>query len=729
MIKLTDIQNENFVVDIPYFNPVTEHFERLSWWREQKRRCIEGFWHSGRWCPGVLYFYVNFWNIEVESRESLGKTIGKPWFRDLEWDKGYVMVEARGFSGFADDNKYTSNEAVRDREKLEKNGLMELYLEKGYCREEDLKKEYIGAREYLRMNHGEDKGLALFQNEAKNVMDLEARGGGKSFWGGGNIGHNFLFDGATNYAVYMRKKTSDKEKPLTTQTLVGAIDSAYSKDLLAKFTMGISNLPGSVKFDGEDYPSPLSVKYSGSLQPGKFLISENSKSKIHHRTFKDDPLAANGTRPSLIFIEETGFMDNIEEALGAMKECVAEGNRQFGTIYMFGTGGLFKGSAAMHARNIFYNPKDYNCLVFEDEWEGRGDIGYFIPSYLTLNGFKRTKNFITDEDKSLAYLENERLSLKKNKIKYASEVINRPIKPSEVFFSMEGTFFPLTELKMAQENLLSNDDLLNSAWNGFCVIKDDEIIWKNTDDIPIVDWPYKASKMGEGCIEIFEMPVRNMDGTIPFGINIAGCDPVDDDSFDGSLQSMFIMNRLTGRIVAEYTGRHATASAYYENMRKLLLFYNATCNYENAKKGLFQYFHNLNCTYLLCETPKLLRDQGMVKTAHVGNKAFGTPANQYVNRWARDLIKSWLLEDAFDKENMLNVDVIRSQALIEELIRWNDEGNFDRVSALGMLMIYKEQKHKHIVEINNPTKSIYDKIDARFSKVGKNPFDKIAIPR
>ena len=113
------IPNSSFVEDIiPEFNPVSQHYERVSWWREQKRRCIEGYWVDGKWCPGVLYFYVNFWNIEVESKNSLGKTIGRPWFRDLEWDKGYIMAEARGFSGFADDPEFTCNEAVKNQDEL-----------------------------------------------------------------------------------------------------------------------------------------------------------------------------------------------------------------------------------------------------------------------------------------------------------------------------------------------------------------------------------------------------------------------------------------------------------------------------------------------------------------------------------------------------------------------------------------------------------------------------------
>jgi len=34
-------------------------------------------------------------------------------------------------------------------------------------------------------------------------------------------------------------------------------------------------------------------------------------------------------------------------------------------------------------------------------------------------------------------------------------------------------------------------------------------------------------------------------------------------------------------IVAEYTGRPATAEMFYENVRKLLVYYNARAMYEN----------------------------------------------------------------------------------------------------------------------------------------------------
>ena len=39
-----------------------------------------------------------------------------------------------------------------------------------------------------------------------------------------------------------------------------------------------------------------------------------------------------------------------------------------------------------------------------------------------------------------------------------------------------------------------------------------------------------------------------------------------------------------------------------------------------------------------------------------------------------------------------NLNFIRSRALLQELSQWNIDGNFDRVSALGMLMLLREDR-------------------------------------
>jgi len=68
-------------------------------------------------------------------------------------------------------------------------------------------------------------------------------------------------------------------------------------------------------------------------------------------------------------------------------------------------------------------------------------------------------------------------------------------------------------------------------------------------------------------------------------------------------------------IVAEYTGRPATAEDYYENVRKLLLYYNARLLYENQWKGLATYFKQRHCDYLLADQPDIISD--IINDSHV----------------------------------------------------------------------------------------------------------------
>ena len=101
-------------------------------------------------------------------------------------------------------------------------------------------------------------------------------------------------------------------------------------------------------------------------------------------------------------------------------------------MWALGTGGLVSGRAALYAESIFRNPSDYNCLVFEDIFENRGDIGYFVPFWKTLNEFKEGDNLITNEQRSMLYIEHRRKEAKKSDDPsvYQGEIINGPIVPS-----------------------------------------------------------------------------------------------------------------------------------------------------------------------------------------------------------------------------------------------------------------------------------------------------------
>ena len=106
-------------IKIPEMNPLGIQY--LRFWREQKKRCIQGMWVSNdegefKFVSGPLYLYVNHWRIKLNEKNarSKTKTLGIPFLRDLEWLRSFVFEEARGFSGFQEDDEYTSHILMKD---------------------------------------------------------------------------------------------------------------------------------------------------------------------------------------------------------------------------------------------------------------------------------------------------------------------------------------------------------------------------------------------------------------------------------------------------------------------------------------------------------------------------------------------------------------------------------------------------------------------------------------
>ena len=83
--------------------------------------------------------------------------------------------------------------------------------------------------------------------------------------------------------------------------------------------------------------------------------------------------------------------------------------------------------------------------------------------------------------------------------------------------------------------------------------------------------------------------------------------------------------------------------------------------------------------------------------------------NKQIKQWGEGMIKEWLNEEyAPGKKNLTR---ILSEPLLEELISYNDTGNFDRVMALMQVMIYREQLYNLVVkkkEKENKQKMLFD---------------------
>ena len=678
--------------EIPKLHPSSEEY--LFFWRQEKKRCVEGYWVGGTWMPGNLYFYINFWTILLnKSQHSKTKTPGKPFLRDLEWEFFYNWVEARGFSGFEDDTEYTCNRVYKEQP------------------------NYIPAREYLRKIWPKSMGRPLFENEAKNFMMMGSRGFGKSYSvAGGVAGHEFVFDGLKSY------DPDSLQNVPSTEIVVGAGDAKYSGDILKKTQFGLDNLPGGIEIGDKFYPSPFSKQYGGSWYSGKEIVAEykkkmggtwkvmGSKSKIKHRTFKDNPFAANGTRPAVMVLEEIGMFNNLKASHEASVECMKNGAYKFGSCMYLGTGGDMEGGGTVDARDMFYNPDVYDMISFEDDWENKGKISYFVPAYKGLNQFK-DKNGNTQIQPAKDYLDKFREKLKKGKNARSAldaELQNRPLVPSEVFLTRKGNLFPVADLlnrlaELEASNRERNHDYIGELYMDSSTKK---VKWKpNAKLKPIYDFPIRGADDIAGCVLIYEMPYEDKDGDIPYGMYLAGTDPYDhDESTTSSLGSTFIINKLTNRIVAEYTGRPDTANQYYENLRRLLKFYNAKCLYENERKGLFQYLEHKHETYLLADQPEIIKD--VIQNTKVSRQK-GMHMSKPLKSYGEELIKMWLLEP-YESDGLLNLHKIRSVALLKELVSYNNHGNFDRVMAFMMVMYHMEEVKKIKVEKERKVTTIYD---------------------
>jgi hypothetical protein len=322
------------------------------------------------------------------------------------------------------------------------------------------------------------------------------------------------------------------------------------------------------------------------------------------------------------------------------------------------------------------------------------------------------------------------ICLERYKVKYASSDANaitqkkaeQPITPQEAVMRTEGTSFPVSDLKEHLESILVNrekhyahhyvgDLVYNTAG---------EVEWRlNTNAKPLYTYDVVGDR--RGALEIFEMPKKNAEGVIPWGRYIAGIDPIDADE-GPSLFSILFMDTFTDRIVAEYTGRPRRARDAYEIALRSLRFYNAEANYEANLKGLFSYFDERNALRHLADTPQILRDMEFIKATNLyGNRAKGTHNNMAINKFGRQRWADWMLtptDDSTEEAPKLKLQTLRGTALIEECIKWNHDGNFDRVSAGIMLFILREDRYKRIrsMKANQHAKEVSLAQDKFFEK-------------
>jgi hypothetical protein len=705
------INPNDFLVEVPKdLHPLS--LDYISFWREQKRRCIEGYWVGGTWMPPALYFYVNFATIKKNPYlTSHVKIFARPDLRDIEWDFFYHYTQADGFSGFELDDNITCNRIVLEPD-ISIEFLLKHYPETVSSSGEI--KKYMDASSYLRLTHPTSLGKPFFRNPTKNVLMLGTRNLGKSYMvGAGLVPHKFIFDGASEYSEEIILN------PPSAEILVGAEVSDRSKDILKKTKECLDFLPGSSQIGERKIPSPFSKKYVGTFEVNSEVRAEykkkvsgkwevlGSRSAIKHRSFNENPFAAQGTRPRLLVIEEAGLCSNLKEIHANTVDNLRDGSFRTGVLMMLGTGGdMDKGTLA--AAEMFYEPDRYDILATEDVYESRGKIGYFIPGYYSLKEF-RDENGNVDVEKGKKFLLRKREELRGNSS--SSEALNkeiqyRPIVPSEMFLSRSSTIFPTTELR-ARLSAVQTHKLYDLSEKKVNLYFNPQSIYNGVDyevdsSLQAISvFPYDGDNR-EGCIVIYELP-HLVDTRVPDELYIIGCDPFKDDSQTGaSLAAVYVMKTHRyphlghSEIVASFVGRpYMGKNEVNEILHKLALFYNAKIYFENNVGNVKDYFEKVRRLDLLASQPvTVFNRKASYNTSNV--LTYGYSMSNHKVKWeALQYLRTFLLTPREDSR--LNLDFILDPALLQELIQFNMDGNFDRVMALvgciiGLEELYNKSK-------------------------------------
>lgn len=530
------------------------------------------------------------------------------------------------------------------------------------------------------------------EDDGKHMSVLKSRQRGYSFKGASMLVRNYeLIPGSKNFAVASEQKFLIGDGLLTKAwQIMDFIDkhTAWAKQRLVSTRM--ERVAG----------------YKITDEFGK-QTEQGYMSSITGITLKNDPERIRGTRGKLVLWEEGGKFPGLLDAWRIEQPSVeTDDGVAFGLMIAFGTGGT-EGSSFTGLKELFYKPEAYNVLAFPNIWDDNAEqtkCGFFVPSWSNLESFDENGNYIyMDQDgNSLKEKAIENLIEQRNKIRDggASQqsidrfISERPIKPREAVLELGKNIFPRKLLLDQLTRLRTNTKLRNMKhivdlnWDGNGQIIATE---KKTGDI--TEYPLKKGDKPHGSIVIWEYPIKDP----PFGLYIGGCDPYDhDDSFTNSLGSVFIFKRVkageawTDVIVAEYSGRPDTAEEYYENVRKLLVFYNARLLFENERKGIYPYFTNKHCDYLLADQPDKIISE-VFKDSKVQRRK-GCHMTKAIRAYGEGLILEWLLEEY--EPGHPNVERIYSEPLIEELIENDGVKNVDRVIALCMVMIYREELYQ-----------------------------------
>jgi hypothetical protein len=608
-----------------------------AYWRNEKERLINGFYLANGqvYVSGWLYWHTVYWTIEIDVKigNSLKsfKGLGQPIFRDLDW---------------------------------------EMSINKERAEKEQKFIELVGSRRF-----------------------------GKSVWDSSMAAYYYtLFDNSE-----------------------GCISGGNSKDIdivTKKIETGLTHL--HPVFQKQRIKNNWGVEVRAGFKDKKTgnPSAMSSNSRILMRNFQDgvNTMACNGLSPKFHVIDEIGKIPNLINCIQDTMPCWMNADGMFSVVIFSGTGGDME--VGKEAGDMFFSPEGYGILEFEDKWEHRGKIGWFVPATKARNEYKYPKTMaeylgidhpdlksiiisVSDEEKCMnEFIIPRRLSKQKtgNPGAILKEKAYFPIKPSECFLVLSSNPF---DIESAEKQLFRIKH--QGVKTGYPVeLKEDEkggIYHVSTDKMLINEYEVKDQDP-DAPIAIYEFPMKDP----PWGLYVAGIDPYKQDQakYSDSYGAVYIFKRIHNILdetfqdmfVASYVARPGNKVTWYENTRKLLKFYNAVALCENEDVGFIDYMMLTKKEgHYLADQPLFLKDIHPNSTVTRTKGIHVTPKlrahfNGKLEAYQREVIHTERDEEGTVVQEILGTHRILDPVLLEEIIKYNGTGNFDRVVAASLAITY-----------------------------------------
>jgi hypothetical protein len=312
-----------------------------------------------------------------------------------------------------------------------------------------------------------------------------------------------------------------------------------------------------------------------------------------------------------------------------------------------------------------------------------------------------------NKEKAIAF-EDEQRELKrqsKDPRDYDLRIAENPKVPSEALLRITSGIFPQAEILLQTNRVLRSKEIQGLLLHG--EIKNNpgkglEFFVKENAK-PVINYPHKDGDDIRGCITMVERPLTTQihkNGktitAIPDDVYVVVVDPYYKDEPKGkqstiSLGAVYVVkqtsiyfNNKTEQDVAWFVGRPGKTSDLFEIIMNLADFYNAKiqCEISGGGQGLVDYARERKKLHKLMFEPIYINEKEVEKISK--NRSFfmniGTEEKRLGLQYLADDLKTVVGLDENGHE-IMKLHYIYDLGYLQELKSFNEDGNFDRISA------------------------------------------------